>query len=76
MAARGALLETKVEDYWLKDGDANTRFFHLSTLQRRRSIRIVKIDGGNGIWIENERDIRLAFENFYEDLFKLSGSRD
>lgn len=37
---------------WLKDGDRNTRFFHLSTLARRRGNKIIRLWGENGEWIE------------------------
>ncbi|XP_068329793.1 uncharacterized protein [Pyrus communis] len=37
---------------WLREGDANTQFFHSSTLQRRRRNKIVKLRAENGNWVD------------------------
>ena len=42
----------KSRELWLKEGDRNSRFFHLSTVIRRRSNRINEIKMEDGTWIE------------------------
>lgn len=36
---------------WLQQGDANTKIFHLTTLQRRRRNRITALNDTRGNWI-------------------------
>ncbi|XP_021748569.1 uncharacterized protein LOC110714370 [Chenopodium quinoa] len=42
---------------WLKDGDRNTTFFHLSTIVRRWRNKIVALKDNNGVWIQDKGDI-------------------
>ncbi|KAB2600004.1 hypothetical protein D8674_010275 [Pyrus ussuriensis x Pyrus communis] len=45
---------------WLREGDANTRFFHSSTIQRRRRNKIVKLRAENGNWVEKMNVVLTA----------------
>lgn len=58
---------------WLKGGDADSRFFHLSTTQRRRKNRVLRLEDDNGVIVERENEIRNLFEIYYEELFTSSG---
>ncbi|KAH0974908.1 hypothetical protein GBA52_016807 [Prunus armeniaca] len=60
---------------WSKEGDSNTVFFHHSTLQRRRRNRVSKIKGVDGVWGENDSQVRKAFEDYFKDLFFAGGRR-
>ena len=53
MARNKILWRQKLREMWLKDGDKNSKFFHLSTIIRcrRNSIDVIKDDDGN--WITN-----------------------
>lgn len=55
---------------WLSDGDRNTRYYHLKTVNRRRRNNIVALRDGEGIWRDNESDVRSIVNEFYNDLFK------
>ena len=50
-------------------GDKNTKFFHQSTIQRRRQNKVVRVKGEEGEWIEEEGRIIDKFQNFYKKLF-------
>lgn len=56
----------QVRSNWLMQGDRNTFFFHLSTIIRRNSNRILmlKDDVGNSITDHNEIDLILLFLPF------------
>lgn len=60
---------------WLNGGDANTSFFHRTTIQRRLSNKVLKIKGDNDNWIEGEMSIRREFEHYFWSLFTMDGPR-
>ncbi|KAL6226651.1 hypothetical protein ACLB2K_000612 [Fragaria x ananassa] len=60
---------------WLKSGDSNTRFFHLSTIQRRLRNRILKIQNEQGQWVCGEGLIRKEFESQFKAIFSSGGYR-
>ena len=50
---------------WLNLGDKNTKFFHQSTLQRRKRNKILRIKRGNNEWIEDEKGVIKEFEDYF-----------
>ncbi|CAM8929085.1 unnamed protein product [Rhodiola kirilowii] len=61
---------------WLKEGDRNTRFFHLKASQRWKANRIRKIQKNGGEWITEEEDIcREVVCYFKNNIFKSSSGR-
>lgn len=61
---------------WLKEGDANTRFFHLTTIQRRQRNRVLKIKNEFGDWLTREREVRDSFQSYSFNLFLSTGLSD
>ncbi|KAL6219837.1 hypothetical protein ACLB2K_007596 [Fragaria x ananassa] len=61
---------------WLRSGDSNTRFFHLSTVQRRQKKRILKIQNDDGVWISGEAQVRLEFGSQFGIVFTSMGHRE
>ncbi|CAN0837158.1 LINE-1 retrotransposable element ORF2 protein [Linum grandiflorum] len=59
---------------WLALGDQNTRFFHASTIQRRRRNMILSLKDESGRWIEEPNELTAHATDFYQSLF--SGTRD
>uniref|UniRef100_A0A2N9GVI8 Reverse transcriptase domain-containing protein n=1 Tax=Fagus sylvatica TaxID=28930 RepID=A0A2N9GVI8_FAGSY len=57
---------------WVVEGDRNTKFFHTSTLMRRRSNKIVRLRNSVGEWITNSNLIRLHIQRGFVDLFSTS----
>jgi len=57
--------------HWLKDGDANSRYFHsiLSSLQRRNSIVALMV---NGTLVEGVLPIRNAVFSHFKDHYTTS----
>ena len=53
----------KSRELWLKEGDRNSKFFHLSTLIRRRRNFIAEIHLDNGHWIHSRDDIEAYFKD-------------
>ncbi|KAB2616581.1 hypothetical protein D8674_023169 [Pyrus ussuriensis x Pyrus communis] len=61
---------------WLREGDANTKFFHSSTLQRRRRNKVVKLRNKNGSWVDHPSQVRQLVENHFTSVFCSAGDRD
>ncbi|CAN1190366.1 LINE-1 retrotransposable element ORF2 protein, partial [Linum perenne] len=59
---------------WLKLGDRNTRFFHNSTIQRRRRNQITSIKDERGLWIDDPGELNSHIKNFFHSLF--SGTKN
>lgn len=54
---------------WLKAGERNTCFFHASTIIRRPRNRIWRLHDSNGVWCEDEQQLRNMENNFYRNLY-------
>ncbi|CAN1136858.1 Transposon TX1 uncharacterized 149 kDa protein [Linum perenne] len=54
---------------WLSEGDWNTRFFHLSTIQRKQRNSIWRLKVDEDTWVENESEIKEHICTFFRDLF-------
>lgn len=54
---------------WLLDGDRNTNFFHLSTINRRRSNRILSLKDSTGKWISDINELHLLTRTHFSNLF-------
>lgn len=61
---------------WLKYGDKNSRYCHLSTMYRRNKNRIMQIKDSNGEWQSVQCNSAGIFQEFYSNLFKTSNPKD
>ncbi|XP_021823830.1 uncharacterized protein LOC110765086 [Prunus avium] len=61
---------------WLQAGGSNTRFFHLTTIQRRWKNRVLKLKYDRGVWISGEKNMRMEFHVFFNNLFHTSRPRN
>ncbi|KAM2071929.1 hypothetical protein ACFX1T_040300 [Malus domestica] len=53
---------------WLREGDSNSRFFHQTTIQRRRFNKIEKLQDGLGVWWEDEASIKRIVNDHFTNL--------
>ncbi|XP_058726567.1 uncharacterized protein LOC131597925 [Vicia villosa] len=56
---------------WLVDGDRNTRYYHLKTVNRRRHNKILILKDDSGRWIEDGAEIQKHVNEYYKKLFSL-----
>ncbi|GKU90595.1 hypothetical protein SLEP1_g4575 [Rubroshorea leprosula] len=54
---------------WLNDGDRNTKFFHLSTISRRKCNRILSFLDENNVEISSPMDVSNFITNSFQKLF-------
>ena len=60
----------KSREFWTKESDRNTRFFHLSTLVRRRRNCINEIKLEDGSWINTREEIQNYFNENFKSLYQ------
>ncbi|XP_028121413.1 uncharacterized protein LOC114318678 [Camellia sinensis] len=60
----------KSRSNWLMFGDANTRFFHTSTLIRRKRNRIMALKNDDGTWCTNQIELQARAVQHFQQLFK------
>lgn len=65
-----SIYHQKSHEVWLKDGDHNTTFFHMSTFFRRRNIIQAIKEGNNQIF--EEKDIGEYFLKNFKELYTSS----
>jgi len=53
---------------WLKEGEKNTNFFHMSTIARRTHNKIMKIHDEEGIERESHQDIENTPVNHFHNI--------
>ncbi|KAL6225204.1 hypothetical protein ACLB2K_004055 [Fragaria x ananassa] len=61
---------------WLKAGDKNTKFFHITAVHRRQRNRILRLQSQEELWLNKEADIREEIESYFKNIFTCSGPRD
>ena len=59
-------------ELWVKEGDRNSRFFHLLTIIRKRRNCISEIKLEDGSWIRDREEIQNYFLDKFTSLFSSS----
>ncbi|KAL5831677.1 hypothetical protein ACOSQ4_017031 [Xanthoceras sorbifolium] len=59
----------KSRNTWLKEGDKNTKFFHMSTLIRRRHNKLEGIKNKEGCWINDISSMKMTATDYFKQLF-------
>lgn len=53
----------------IKDGDRNTKFFHLATVIRRNRNKVDMLQANDGSWVTDPTNVKLMVEQYWKDLF-------
>lgn len=61
------------KQFWLREGDQNTKFFHNYATGRKKRNQIKKLKDKNGVWKENKDELQQIITEYFEDMFKASG---
>jgi hypothetical protein len=67
-----SLWRTKSRDTWLKCKELNTKYFHSSTLIRRRSNSVNFLKTSEGAWVSARTEIGGTFVSHFSNLFSSS----
>lgn len=57
---------------WLREGDRNTKFYHICAHQMRNANTIKRIVDEEGFEVTTQGEINFQFQRFYKDLFTTS----
>jgi hypothetical protein len=63
------LWRSKSRETWLKCKDLNTKYFHSSTLIKRRSNAVNFLKSNEGFWLSNRAEIGGSFVSHFSNLF-------
>ncbi|PNX98658.1 ribonuclease H, partial [Trifolium pratense] len=58
--------------HWLKEGDLNTKFFHMSAKARSKVKKIEKLVNEENVVITNQEGLCEVAKNYFDSLFKFS----
>ncbi|CAN1146010.1 LINE-1 retrotransposable element ORF2 protein [Linum perenne] len=58
---------------WIRDGDKNTHFFHLSTLKRRSFNKITALRRHNGSWEEEANRLKSMARDYFIEVYSDAG---
>ncbi|CAL8995128.1 unnamed protein product [Prunus brigantina] len=57
---------------WLQEGDRNTKFFHMTTVIRRRRNKIERLKNEEGVWVEDAVQMKGLAVKYFSNLFSQS----
>ncbi|PNX96867.1 ribonuclease H, partial [Trifolium pratense] len=60
--------------HWLKEGDLNTKFFHMSASARQRRKKIEKIVNEANVEVKTQAEISKVALNYFDHLFKTNAT--
>lgn len=64
MSLDGKYSQKRSREVWLKEGDRNSKFFHVSTVIKRRRNQILTVKS-EICWLSDEKEIgNFFFQNF------------
>uniref|UniRef100_A0A803PEE1 Reverse transcriptase domain-containing protein n=1 Tax=Cannabis sativa TaxID=3483 RepID=A0A803PEE1_CANSA len=66
--------DSLAKQFWLKDGDQNSKYFHRAASNRRSHNRIVKLKNDNGDWVEWDHGLENVIVDYFSNLFATDGS--
>ncbi|XP_019168846.1 PREDICTED: uncharacterized protein LOC109164752 [Ipomoea nil] len=74
-AQEDAYWRQRAKQHWLKDADANTKFYHRYASHRKKKNTIVKIMNDSRDWVEGEA-MRNIILNYYRNIFSSGSPND
>ncbi|KAL8128213.1 hypothetical protein AgCh_014971 [Apium graveolens] len=65
--------QQRAKQFWLREGDKNTRFFHKYAPARKEHNSIKKLKNTNGEWKESDEEIQGIITEYFEQIFQTGG---
>lgn len=64
----------RAKQFWLREGDQNTKFFHRFVTGRKRQNKVTKLQDSSGNRKEDKEGIRQIITDYFSELFQSSGT--
>lgn len=64
----------RAKQFWLREGDQNTKFFHRFVTGWKRQNKVTKLQDSSGKWKEDKEGIRQIITDYFSELFQSSGT--
>ncbi|PPS12265.1 hypothetical protein GOBAR_AA08377 [Gossypium barbadense] len=62
----------RARNQWLREGNRNTRYFHVQAMGCKKKNKIDKLKDMHGTWHEDKNEICHIVWNYFHDLFRTS----
>lgn len=73
MEQKDTFWRQRAKQHWLRNGDANTKYFHQYASSRRKKNYIDRLRDQNDMWLDNNSGLQAHIYNFFTDLFSSKG---
>ncbi|CAN0881186.1 Transposon TX1 uncharacterized 149 kDa protein [Linum grandiflorum] len=67
-----AAWKQRAKQYWMRDGDLNTKFFHRAANGRRAHKALTRLQGADGTWEETDEGMGRVAVDYFRHLFSAS----
>lgn len=64
----------RAKQYWLHDGEKNTRFFHKFASTKKEHNKLTKLKNANGVWKETDDEIQEIIIDYFNNMFCSTGA--
>lgn len=64
--------QQRAKQFWLREGDKNTKFFHSYASKRKKRNNLQRIKGEDGEWRETTEEVQGVIEGYFKKLFHSS----
>ena len=64
----------RAKQFWLREGDQNSQFFHKYASSRRRNNTFNRLKDKDGVCREDAKEVQQIINDYFIDLFKASGN--
>lgn len=69
-----AYWQQRAKNFWLKDGDTNSKFFHAAASSRKKMNHISGLKAEDGTMVTGHEEMCSLLENYFNRVFLESGS--
>ncbi|KAL8125715.1 hypothetical protein AgCh_013104 [Apium graveolens] len=68
--------QQRAKQFWLREGDSNSRFFHKYASSRQRNNTVTRLKDKHGVWKEDVMEVQHVISDYFGELFRTSGAME